>query len=67
MNTSIPTQVPQDVEKEMDIMFAQIEEMMANIRHNREEGAQIMAEARQISEQNDLARRELDEIIARWK
>jgi len=67
MNTSLPTEIPQDVEKEMDIMFAQIEEMMVNIRRNREEGAQIMAEARQISEQNDLARKELDKIIARWK
>lgn len=67
MNTSIPTQVPQDVEKEMDIMFAQIEEMMANIRRNREEGAKIVAEGEAIRQSNDLARKELDEIIARWR
>jgi len=67
MNTSIPTQVPQDIEKEIDIMFAQIEEMMANIRRNREEGAQIMAEADEIRKSNAQAWKKLDETMARWK
>jgi len=67
MNTSIPTQVPQDAEKEIDIMLVQIEEMMANIRRNREEGSQIVAEGEVIRQSNAEALKKLGETIARWK
>lgn len=67
MNASIPTEVPQNVEKEIDVMLAGIEEVLANIRYNREEGQKIMAEADAIRESNVLAAKELDEMIVRWK
>lgn len=67
MNTSIPTEVPQNVEHEIDVLFAGIDEMMANIRRNREEGAKIMAEAEAIRASNVQKAKELDERIARWK
>ncbi len=67
MNTSIPSEVPKDFEKEIDAMLAGIEEMLANIRRNREEGAIIMAEADAIRADNALALKRLDETIARWK
>lgn len=67
MNTSIPTEVPQDIEREMDIMFAQIEEMMANIRRNREEGEKIMAESHLIAQQNAHDLEELRQRVTRMK
>lgn len=67
MNSSIPTEVPQDIEKEMDVLFARIEEKMAQIRRDREEGAQIMAEGRRIAEQNSRDLEELGRRIARLK
>jgi hypothetical protein len=51
----------------MDIMFAQIEVMMANIRRNREEGAKIVAEGEPLRRSNAEALKKLGEIIARWK
>lgn len=72
MNSSIPTEVPQtevpqNVEHEIDMMLAGINEMLVNIRRNREEGAKIMAEADVIRESNVQKAKELDERIARWK
>jgi glutamyl-tRNA reductase len=65
MNASIPTEVPQDIEKEMDVLFARIDEMMTNIRRNREEGQKIMAQSREIAEQNVRDLKELRQRIAR--
>lgn len=67
MNSSIPVEVPQNVEQEIDVMLTGINEMLANIRRNREEGAKIMAEAAAIREDNVRKAKELDERIARWK
>ena len=67
MNASIPTEVPQDIEKEIDTMLVGIQEMLTNIRRNREEGAKIMAEGAAIREDNARRAKELDETIARWK
>ncbi len=67
MNTLVPTDVPQNVEHEMDILFARIDEKMANIRRLREEGEEIMRESRQISQSNRRELEELGERIARGR
>ena len=67
MNQSIPTELPKDMEREMDVLFALIEEKMANIRRTREEGEEIMRESRIIAASNRRALEELGERISRWK
>ena len=67
MNTSIPMEMPESVEHEMDVLFARIEEKMTNIRRLREEGEEIMRESRKISESNRRELEELGERIARGR
>ena len=40
---------PHSVEQEMDILMARIEEKMSHIRRDREDGEEIMKEARKIA------------------
>lgn len=57
----------ENIEKEMDILLARIEEKMNQIRRDREDGEEIMKEARKIAQSNSHALEELGEIIARIK
>ena len=66
MNPSIEAP-PQNIEQELDILMARIEEKMNHIRRDREEGEEIMKEARKIAQSNAHALEELGEIIARIK
>jgi len=67
MNASIPTEIPQDIEKDIDNMLAQINEILVDIRRDREEGAQIVAEGEAIRQSNAEALKKLDETLARLK
>ena len=65
MNASIPVEVPEDVEQEIAALFGRMDEMMAQIRRDREEGEQIMQQSRQIAQSNARSLAELGEMIAR--
>ncbi len=65
MNASIPTEVPENVEREIAVLLARIDEMMGQIRRDREEGEEIMRESREIAKSNRRALEELGEMIAR--
>lgn len=67
MNTPVPVEMPQNAEQQMEVLLARIEEKMAHIRHDREEGEAIMEQTRQLAQSNARALAELGEIITRMK
>lgn len=56
-----------EIEREMEIMQARIEEKLGQIRRDREEGELVMEETRRLAQSNTRALEELGEMIARLR
>jgi len=56
-----------EIEREMEIMQARIEEKLGQIRRDREEGELVMEETRRLTQSNTRALQELGEMIARLR
>ena len=67
MNTPSAFVLAPEIEREMEIMQARIEEKLGQIRRDREEGDLIMEETRRLSQSNTRALEELGELIARLR
>ncbi len=67
MNSPITSPFAPEIEREMEVLQARIEEKLGQIRRDREDGERIMEDTRRIAQSNARALEELGELIARLK